>query len=347
MQRCAILKGRLTRRAALASSLAALALSRTSEAETGRGSWSIATPLPYAVQEIYPVAFHGRIILAGGIVDDRRTGIAASARTVNYVPEEGAWIEGPDLPIALHHPGLVALSDRVLAIGGFAADEGGFWQMQRSVFSLDRDLTGWAEKTPLPAPRAEFVAASIDGQVIIVGGRTPRGSGNSAYGHHVDVDETLVFDPVSQQWRYARPAPTARNSAAGAVLGNRLHIVGGRISGSGGIRNLDVHEAYDPALDQWTVLAPMPQAQGGLAASTIGNRLYAFGGEFFGARSGVYEEAWAYDPTSDRWEAAPSLPVPRHGLGAVALSDGIHVIGGAAQAGADGRSNLHDVFRPD
>ena len=130
------------------------------------------------------------------------------------------------------------------------------------------------------------------------------------------------------------------------MLADKLHIVGGRRSTGGGIRNLAVHEVYDPGTDQWSIRAPMPKAQGGLAAATFDNRLYAFGGEFFGVRSGVYEEAWAYDPGADSWQAITPVPVPRHGLGAVTLADGIHLIGGATRPGAEGRSDRHDVFRP-
>jgi N-acetylneuraminic acid mutarotase len=156
----------------------------------------------------------------------------------------------------------------------------------------------------------------------------------------------LLLDPSSNRWRLGRPAPTARNSAAGTVLDDKLHIVGGRVSADAGIRNLDSHEVYDPATDRWSVRAPMPQAQGGLAAAAFNNRLYAFGGEFFGARSGVYKEAWVYDPIADSWLAAAPMPLPRHGLGAVTLADGVHLIGGATRPGAEGRSDRHDVFRP-
>ncbi|MEZ5930939.1 MAG: kelch repeat-containing protein [Alphaproteobacteria bacterium] len=310
------------------------------------GTWSIQAPLPFAVQEIYPAAFGERILLAGGIVDDPDSGIAGSPRTVIYLQDQAAWVDGPDLPIALHHPGLVALPDRLFAIGGFVADGRGFWQMQASVFILDRDLKAWTPGPALPSPRAEFVADQIDGQIIVTGGRRPAGTSNRDYGDHADVDETLLFDPATGRWQQGRPSPTARNSAAGAILGGRLHVVGGRRSTEGGIHNLAVHEAYDPAADRWSERAPMPQAQGGLAAAAFGNRLYAFGGEVFGARSGVFKESWVYHPNTDRWEAIAPLPLPRHGLGAVTLADGIHVIGGATRPGAEGRSDRHDLYRP-
>jgi hypothetical protein len=323
-----------------------LASIRQARAGSEHSPWSIATPLPFAVQEIYPAVFLNRIVLAGGIVDDPTFGIGASARTIVFQSGSGAWVDGPDLPNALHHLGLVALPDLLLAIGGFVADGGGFWQMRETVFVLDQDMSGWIAGPDLPTPRAEFVAAHVGGLVVIVGGRTPSGTGNSAYGDHADVDETLLLDPLAHQWHPGRPAPTARNSAAGAVLDDKFHVVGGRLSTGRGIRNLDVHEVYDPAADEWSTRAPMPKAQGGLAAAAFDNKLYAFGGEFFQARAGVYKEAWAYDPMADSWQPVASMPVPRHGLGAVTLADGIHLLGGATRAGAEGRSDRHDLFRP-
>lgn len=323
-----------------------LAWTRYGVAASDRDPWSSAAPLPFAVQEMYPAAFQGRIILAGGIVDDPAFGSRASARTIVYSPEKAVWIDGPDLPVALHHPGLVALPDRLLAIGGFIADGNGFWQMQRSVFMLDQHFEPWVRGPDLPAPRAEFVAAPVGARVVVVGGRTPAGADNRSYGDHADVDDTLLLDPETRRWHPGRPAPTARNSAAGAVLDNKLHIVGGRRSTAGGIRNLAAHEVYDPETDAWSMRAPLPKAQGGLAAAALDGRLYAFGGEFFGARSGVYDEAWAYDPDADSWQAMAPMPVARHGLGAVMLADGIHLIGGATRPGAEGRSDRHDLFHP-
>ncbi|MEM9439754.1 MAG: kelch repeat-containing protein [Pseudomonadota bacterium] len=335
-----------TRRALIISCLGAVASIGFARKGVADDPWSVATPLPFPVQEIYPVALGDRIVLAGGIIDDPQYGIGASARTVIYQESERVWADGPDLPIALHHPGLVARPDQVLAIGGFAANSDGFWQMQKTVFLLDRASKAWMPGPGLPMPRAEFVGAYLDEHVVIVGGRTPRSQRNRAYSDHADVDDTLLFDPTNHQWRSGRPAPTARNSAAGAILDDKLHIVGGRQSVVGGIRNVDVHEVYDPRADIWSTRAPMPQAQGGLAAAAFNNKLYAFGGEFFDKGSGVYKEAWAYDPLTDNWKPVAPMPIPRHGLGAAALAGGIHLIGGAIAAGAKGRSRRHDVFRP-
>ena len=90
----------------------------------------------------------------------------------------------------------------------------------------------------------------------------------------------------------------------------------------------------------------MPQAQGGLAAASLGGKLYAFGGEFFDNGGGVYPESWVYEPAADRWQALPDMPHPRHGLGAVVKDEAIYVIGGALKASGVETSALVEVFRP-
>ena len=119
---------------------------------------------------------------------------------------------------------------------------------------------------------------------------------------------------------------------------------------SGG--NTPVHEVYDPASNSWTMAAPLPlpsrgpRGSGGLAAASVGDTLYVFGGEWFEDGGGVYEEVWAWRADSDSWEAAGTMPTPRHGLGALSLDGAIYTIGGAAQRGAVETSAKIVVFRP-
>lgn len=181
------------------------------------------------------------------------------------------------------------------------------------------------------------------GLLHLAGGRSPAGTANANWQDQADQTHHFVLDAPGDTWRAAAPCLTARNSAAGAVIDGKLHIVGGR-SVAGG--NTAAHEVYDPAGDRWRTAAPMPQAQGGLAAAELGGKLYAFGGEFFDNGGGVYAEAWAYDPATDIWAAIAPMPHPRHGLGAVTLDGVIHVIGGALKASGVETSALVEIYRP-
>lgn len=90
----------------------------------------------------------------------------------------------------------------------------------------------------------------------------------------------------------------------------------------------------------------MPQGQGGLAAASVGGKLYAFGGEYFNNGGGVYAESWEYDPATDNWNALPDMPHPRHGLGAVSVGDEIYVIGGALEVGGNKTSTWSRCSHP-
>jgi hypothetical protein len=67
---------------------------------------------------------------------------------------------------------------------------------------------------------------------------------------------------------------TARVAAAAAVVGGRLHVIGGR----NGDTYLKAVEAYDPVTDTWSVRAAMPTVRAGLGVGMINSLVYAVGG---------------------------------------------------------------------
>ena len=141
----------------------------------------------------------------------------------------------------------------------------------------------------------------------------------------------------------AAPALSARNSAAGALIGGAWHVAGGR-SVSGGPS--DAHEVYDVREDRWRNAAPMPKGSGagGNACGVLGGQLYVFGGEYFDNGGRVHPEVWRYDPKADAWTSAPPMPTPRHGLGAVVLDNAIWLVGGATKPSGVDTSAVVEAF---
>ena len=313
-----------------------------SEGDTSTGAWSADPTLPYAVQEIYPAMHGGQIHLAGGFIaeEDRISG--ATDRHIALDLATGTWGDLTPLPLARHHPNLISFDGKLLSIGGFEArSESAVWVMQSGVWVFDE--RGWTDGPTLPQPNGESVTGVVGGQLHVCGGRNPRGEANASWNDHTDIGDHFVLADLASSWERAAPLPTARNSAAAAVLRGSWHVVGGRTVAGG---NTPVHEVYDPQEDRWRTAAPMPQGQAGLAAAAIGGKLYAFGGEYFDNGGGVYPECWMYDSSTDTWSAIPDMPQPRHGLGAVAVSDSIYVIGGALKAGGNQTSPLVEIFTP-
>ena len=320
----------LTRRSALLGAAGLLGACATRA--PSQPAWASAPPMPWAAQEIYAAVAGGKVYVAGGL-----TGPAPGSRSLGildrtgvYDPRTDRWSEGPRLPQPIHHPVLAAVGGRVFAIGGFRAVAEGQWSGQREVLALDGDR--WMSAGALPAPQSESVALEQGGRIHLLTGRTPGGSANANWQDQADTDAHRIFDPTSGRWTGARPAPAPRNSAAGAVIGGMLYLVGGRTVAGG---NMDRLDRYDPRTDAWESLAPLPQASGGLAAAALDGRLYAFGGEYFGPGGrGVYPHTWIYDPREDRWSAGPPMLTPRHGLAGAAVAGRVLAIGGASQAGA-------------
>ena len=328
----------------LALGLSACPRPGASTAAAAPGTWSAHAPLPIRVQEIYPALHAGRIWVAGGLSPDVPASQAQmSDRVLVYDPTADRWTDGPRLPEPRHHPVLVSAGDALYAFGGFVQANGGRWSNSRDVLRLNADADRWDRVATLPMPLSETVAGVIGDTIWLATGRSPSGSGNAQWPDHADTAHSLAFDPDNLTFRAGPAAPQALNSAAGAVIGGKLLVVGGRTVSGGNRSDLQI---FDPATGTWTRGPDLPQAQGGLAAAALDGRLYVFGGEFFNAAGGgVSAEAWMLDSDA-RWQALPDMPVPRHGLGAVTVGNRIFVIGGATAAGGNGTSARLSSFQP-
>jgi len=304
--------------------------------------WQPSAALPLAVQEIYPALHKGRIHQVGGFIATNGRISGPTERHFSWQAGEEMWREEVPLPIARHHPQLISFKGQLLALAGFESRSAqSVWIMQKSGWSLNSD--GEWENTPeLPAPCGEAVMGIAgDGMLHLAGGRTPIGTANNGWQDHGDTDHHFVLYDLGGKWERVAPCLSKRNSAAGDIIDGAFHIVGGRQVGGG---NVSTHEVYDHKEDRWRGAAPMPQAQGGLAAAALGGKLYAFGGEYFDNGGGVYPESWVYDPRTDSWESLPDMLTPRHGLGAVTLGGKVYVIGGAKQASGVETSEIVESF---
>ncbi|MGO4409890.1 MULTISPECIES: Kelch repeat-containing protein [unclassified Brevundimonas] len=334
----------IDRRAFLAVTAAATALPGLARASDG---WTVRSSMPWATQEIYCAAHEGTVVVAGGLIRGAGGGLHINDRTAIYDAAADRWSEGPRLPQPRHHPMLASAAGRVWAFGGYDRRDAGEWTAMTDVWAMDRDV--WAQVGQMPERLCETVGLSLDDRVHLVTGRSPKGEKNGQWGDQGDVATHLVFHAADNRWETARPAPMARNSAAGAVLDGRLYVAGGRAVESGGTGRMD---RYDPAGDRWDMLAPIPaspatgrQVGGGLAMAAADGRLVAFGGEWFEGRSGgVFAETWIYDPARDVWAAGPAMRTPRHGLAGASVNGVVYAIGGGEVASGGKASYLVEAL---
>jgi len=307
-------------------------------------NWVEKPSMPMPMQEIYPAVFGDEIYVGGGFVQSSKPAFASyspSQETYIYNPERRLWRQGPTLPEARHHLGMVSNRSTLFAIGGFYGVKGNAWQLRNTVFTLAKNGKEWSNGPMLPSPQAESVYGMIEDNIHVVGGKRPE----PETGQVKDTNKHYIL-LQNEHWEEAAPASMIRNSAAGAVIGDRFYVVGGRGSGSYHLNNKFI-EAYDPKHDKWESLKPAPFAAAGHAATAHDGKLYIFGGEIFGPGANwktgkVYSNVWCYDPHSDEWKEEYAMPQNRHGLGAVTLNDKIYILGGGQQSGP--RSILSSVY---
>lgn len=254
-----------------------------------------------------------------------------------YDVKTGRWPPLAPLPEGRHHIALAESGGKIYGIGGFPGAIPN-WRAHATVFVYDVQANRWSPGPSLPQARAEGVVASIMGRIYFIGGRVPTSPTAAHISEHTDTRRGDALDLRSGRWEPIADAPSARNSAAAAVMDNKIYVVGGRqmVTQADGRQrpvNVSTLEVYDPVANRWETKAPMPQAQGGLAAAAFDGKLYAFGGEQFIPTSKVFADAWVYDPKTDRWSALPAMPTPRHGHGAAVVGNRIFLMGGGEKVG--------------
>ena len=307
--------------------------------------WTKAAPATIARQELYPAVLDGKIYVVGGFLSQNP---GFTDYFESYDPVKNVWTVLKPLPEARHHITLSAVKGLLYGVGGFT---GGFpnWRAQPTMFIYNPAANTWTSGTDLPVARAEGISAVVDNKIYLIGGRVRATEDARLFNDHIDSVRNEVFDPLTNRWSARADAPTARNSAASATIDGKIYVVGGRNfskNADGTTRQVNVPnlEVYDPNLDRWETRSPMPQARGGLAATSLNGKLYVFGGEQWVPEQKVFAESWVYDPKTDVWSALPPLPTPRHGLGASAVGNRIFVFGGGTKTGGNAATAIHEVL---
>lgn len=120
-----------------------------------------------------------------------------------------------------------------------------------------------------------------------------------------------------------------RQETAVAALAGRIYVLGGFT------RTLSIVprvEAYDPAIDEWVEVAPLPMPLHHANAAVVGEQLYVVGA-LIGSGFAAIGNSYAYDPSANSWTQLASMPpgTERGAGGTAALGMKIYVAGGFRQ----------------
>jgi hypothetical protein len=213
------------------------------------------------------------------------------------------------------------------------------------------DSPAWRRETRSPVNSPEAGAATLGASVYLVGGQDPEGTSAdlwrfdgerfergpdapvtidhpvvAAYGDelilasgYIDgtdaTNRAFTYSPEERRWEELPSMRIARGGAAGGVIGDRLHVVGGTpVFGDEGDA-LASHEIYDISEGRWLPGPDMPTGRHHTAAAVVDGKLYVAGGRQVGELS--LDAFEVYDPETERWSSLAPIP---HGVGAPGLS---------------------------
>lgn len=215
--------------------------------------------------------------------------------------------------------------EQVYVLGGVDGDG----RNVRTLEAYDPATETWSSRAAWPDPGISYVLPLGDEICTLAG--------------YEDLEEPLrnelwCYHPIEDTWRQGPSLPDTYSSTYPAVLDGRIYVLGGTtVTETSAIRPVDWARAYDPELDEWVELAPLPAPRGLMAVVPAQGRLHLVGGyddyELDPLRETPEERLMlAYDPDGDEWSLAPQMPHSRWLFAADNVGDRVAVIMGLGNA---------------
>ena len=308
------------------------AASASALASTPHNVWATASPPPAPSYAGMLAANDTIAYLMGGVYGSRYESLVFS-----YSATTNQWRAEASMPAAAG-----VGSTGAIGFGGAAADNGIVYVAGgenaehmggMSIFEAYHPVTKtWEALTAMPRPRTRLAAAALNGVLYVGGGQTQ----TSVLG----ILE--AYNVATKSWSELAPMPTPRSSFALVVANSLLYAIGGNSGTPASPVPSAVVEAYNPATNAWSTLAPMPTPRWGLAASADGTMIYAIGGLTTGTTSSLHTVE-GYDVATNQWITRLSLPRGRADFSAVTIAGKVYVPNGIDRH--SGNSDLY-VYTP-
>jgi hypothetical protein len=187
----------------------------------------------------------------------------------------------------------------------------------------------WFPATSMSEPRAGQTATLLpNGQVLVAGGYN--GFVANVGGSHTSLDLAELFNANTDTWTKAAPMRVARSSQTATPLPDgHVLVIGGWEAPSNGNAG-STAEAYDPASNTWSPIAPPTELQDVESTTSLPSGWVFLTGLFGPQTYGAVPGAALYDPVSNTWERTAAPKHPREGAKPVLLANGnVLAIGGS------------------
>lgn len=163
----------------------------------------------------------------------------------------------------------------------------------------------------LPTPTRINSAVFLKGNIFVFGGTYPTDGGL------IPSSVVTVLKISENKWVRAADMPTAKSTRA-VERNGLIYVVGGYNTKTA----LNVFEQFDPRLNQWKTLPPLPVKISAHSVSLVDDKLFAFG------NYNSLQSTYSYDFLSQKWqEVFIGYKASRHNA-ATTLNNITYVTGG-------------------
>ena len=200
------------------------------------------------------------------------------------------------------------------AIGGVTEAGGSLSRVQ----AYNVATNTWTYRAPMPVPLFSTNGAGvIDGKIYV--------SGGLIQDRHTAHRDLYMYDPATNTWTRKRDMPTDTWGGVTGVINNQLYVLTcEREEECYGGDPLPLYR-YDPATDQWALLAFAPTQDQPMGA-VIGGKLYFTGDpRSFSGPNGRFT---VYDPATNQFTAKAPVPTIRVGGAYESAGGRLYLFGG-------------------
>ena len=228
------------------------------------------------------------------------------------------------LPVPRLEPGVTALGQRVVVVGGFDTDLMAGLDITTRVDVYDPATDSWSQLADAPVPFTHIQLAAVGTTLYLLGGLA-----GQTYVARGDTFALDTADP-NAQWRTLAPMPAGmeRGSAAVVVSGSRIYLLGGAGTNAALATNL----FYDTISNTWGQLMPdLPAPRSHPAGMRRADgTLVVAGGLATLDSSSQAGDTWQLAPLGTTWIPGMMMPLPRGGCAYGALQGQLICAGGEA-----------------
>lgn len=297
--------------------------------------WHIGPSIVDARSHCPPSVYKNKIYVFGGGGPQ-----FASKNTVYvYDPLDNMWARCADMPTYRSGSVTAVVGDQIYVMGGGFKQPNGQFKFLTTVeiYYPERDL--WEAGPDLLMPHDYPAVAQLNDALYVLGGHHP---GATTAGPKTDPGFAFCerLELSKGLWEEIAPLNQPRFALSAVVSQGQILAMGGVAFTPEGFNNFTLVERYDHKLNQWVDdrrhALPWPAA--GLAACTLGEDIYIFGGY---STDNIHSRAARFETRSNTWQRIANLPAPRAAMGVATVDKTIYLIGGWAD---DGRTPQADVY---